>query len=370
MPPLSPVAPFDAGSYEPAPPPGSRGIASGEDLWARPLACVPELLRTFGVSFETVAERAVLAPSVLEDLESRISFADVGRLIIECEAATGCPHFGLLVGQRSGLWAIGVTGGLAEHSASVRKALDVLTKYLHIYDRGAALTLHQRSHREAELVYSIYHPDTPGSRHIAEGALASVLGGLRALCGSRFSPIEVTFACDRPSDTIAYRRCFGSAIRFNAARFAIVFNSSWLERPISGADPRERTRLARLVTELDRSRRASLNERSREALAHLLIAMPPTVGRVAHVLGISRRTLNRRLAREGTSFKALLEDTRSDMARYLLRETRLPAIEIAATLHYTTPSAFSRAFKRWARGTTPRRARGTRAAEPDGLDVA
>jgi AraC-like DNA-binding protein len=83
---------------------------------------------------------------------------------------------------------------------------------------------------------------------------------------------------------------------------------------------------------------------------------------VAQLLGVSVRTLNRRLAREGTSFKALLEAARSSLAGQLLRETRLPAIEIAAALHYTTPSAFSRAFRSWNRGVSPRRIRSAAAA--------
>jgi AraC-like DNA-binding protein len=98
--------------------------------------------------------------------------------------------------------------------------------------------------------------------------------------------------------------------------------------------------------------------------------VPPSVDRVAEVLGVSRRTLNRRLADEGTSFKALLEDTRFAMARQLLRETRLPAIEIAAALHYTTPSAFSRAFRSWTRGTTPRRIRKAPASRSGNADAA
>jgi AraC-like DNA-binding protein len=315
------------------------------------------LLRSFGVSVEAVARRADFAPSILHDAENRIPFAGIGRLMVECASATECPHFGLMVGQRSGVAAVGMIGVLARHSISVRHALRVLMTHLHLHDRGAVLDLNQQSSREMELAYVMYRHDTPGARHIADGALAIAMQFLQTICGARWTPTEVTFACDRPKNMAAYRKCFGAPLRFNAPRFAIAFRTSWLDRPIAGADPRERIRLTKLVTELECSRSASMAERTQAALTHMLIAMPPTVDRVARALGVSRRTLNRRLASEGTSVKALLGDARCALARQLLEETRMPVSEIAATLHYTTPSAFSRAFRSWAGGTSPRRLR-------------
>lgn len=346
-------------------PPSLQAIpaASADDLWAQPLLCIPGLLRSFGVSVETVARQAGISPAILHDPNNRVSFVDIGRLLMECASATGCPHFGLLASQQSGVAAVGVAGVLARHSASVRHALRVLMTHLHLHDRGAVLTLHQRSHGEVELAYAIHHADTPGARHIADGALAIEMQFLQAFCGPCWTPVEVTFSCARPGDTSAYRQFFGAPIRFDAPRFAIAFRTSWLDRPIAGADARERTRLAKLVTELEGSRSMSVTERTREALGQLLIAAPPSVERIARVLGLSRRTLNRRLAQEGSSVKALLEDARGALARQLLEETRMPVGEIAAALHYTTPSAFSRAFRKWSGEVSPRRFRAASAAD-------
>jgi AraC-like DNA-binding protein len=331
--------------------------ATVEDLSVKPLRGIPELLTSLGSDFDAVARRAGECPAALDDPEGHMSFLDVQRLLHECEQATGCPHFGVLLGSRMGISATGILGDLARHATSVLQSLRTIQAHLHLHDRGAVLGLHQRNHREMEIAYVIFHPEHPGSRHIAEGTLAIAMSVLRALCGPRWAPTEVMLARDRPADTAAYRDCFGPDLRFNAPRFAVVFDSGWLSRALPAGDAMERIRLARRVTELERSRRPSTSERARESLTQLLIEAPPSVDRVARLLGVSVRTLNRRLAREGTSFKALLEDARSSLARQLLRDTRLPAIEIAAALHYTTPSAFSRAFRGWNRGMSPRRAR-------------
>lgn len=343
---------------------GAAHRAPIEDLSVQPLTGIPELLSSLGAGFETVARSAGVPDAALEDPAAHLSFLDVERLLQACEQATGCEHFGMLVGMRAGVRATGLLGRLALNATSVLQSLRAIQTHLHLRDRGAVLGLHQRDAREVELAYVIYHPEHPGSRHVAEGVLAIAMAVMRALCGREWSPIEVTFARARPQDPSAYRDCFGPNLRFDAPRFALVFDAAWLGREIPGADAAERVRLARLVTELERARKPSSSERARESLTQLLIEMPPSLDQVARLLGVSPRTLNRRLAREGTSFKALLEDARSSLARQLLRETRMPAIEIAAALHYTTPSAFSRAFRSWNRGTSARRVRTAAAAGP------
>jgi len=85
----------------------------------------------------------------------------------------------------------------------------------------------------------------------------------------------------------------------------------------------------------------------------MVIATPPSSDKVAAVLGIKPRRLREKLEAEGSSVKGLLEDLRCELARQLLEESRMPIGEIAATLHYSQPGAFTRAFKGWT-GETPR----------------
>jgi len=79
---------------------------------------------------------------------------------------------------------------------------------------------------------------------------------------------------------------------------------------------------------------------------------PPTVSDVAERLGISRRTLQRRLADEDCSYSQLLGSIRSERARRLLSKTNRPLYEIATSLGYSDAGSLSRAFQRWT-GTTP-----------------
>lgn len=104
--------------------------------------------------------------------------------------------------------------------------------------------------------------------------------------------------------------------------------------------------------ELIRDLNAPLSARVRAMLRELLPAGESRAQTVAEELFLSQRTFQRQLAAEGTSFQALLEEVRADMARDYLAHTDLSTEEIAYLLAYRDTSSFYRAFQDWT-GTTP-----------------
>lgn len=91
----------------------------------------------------------------------------------------------------------------------------------------------------------------------------------------------------------------------------------------------------------------------RTLAAELALTGPLTVGRIADHLGTSSRTLQRHLADQDVSLRAIVAESRLEIARVLLCKTDLDVQEIAARTGYSTPSGFARAFARWA-GSSPR----------------
>ena len=73
---------------------------------------------------------------------------------------------------------------------------------------------------------------------------------------------------------------------------------------------------------------------------------------IAHLFAMHRRTLSRRLKDSGKGYRTITGETRFEIARQLLQDTRVPLGEIAAALGYSEASAFARAFRRWS-GHTP-----------------
>jgi len=333
-----------------------RALRASEDLWVTPLMTIVPLLHDFGVDPSSVLSTVGVNARVLADPSNRLPFDLVGRLVAECARATKCPHFGLLVGQRSGIASAGPAGELARHSATAGEGVRVLIAHLQLHDRGAILALNARAAAQVELAYVIHHPDTPGAAQILDAAMAIGFAIMQSLCGPRWVPTAVTLSRSRPGNVAPYQSFFRAPVRFDAARSALIFPARWLKQPVASADPAERDRLSKLVAELEAARPVTVTEQVIRALSHVVIAMPPSSNEVARAIGLSPRTLSRRLEAEGTNFRELLEDVRFALARQLLEESRMPIGEIAATLHYSAPEAFSRAFKAWT-GETPRQRR-------------
>jgi AraC-like DNA-binding protein len=150
-----------------------------------------------------------------------------------------------------------------------------------------------------------------------------------------------------------FKRYFDAPQRFNAEQAALVFPADLLRRPIPGADPTVRRTAAALVDALERESPRRTGQAVRRVLRAMLVAGHASEDGVAAAFSMHRRTLNRRLRVEGTTFRRLLEETRFEVARQLLRDTDAAVDQIAGGLGYSGSTAFGRAFKRWS-GLAPR----------------
>jgi AraC-like DNA-binding protein len=324
-----------------------------DEIRIGPAVPVRELLVEFGVDPSPVLARAGFDPSLLRDPDSRIGFDVMGRLVNEAVATTGCLHFGLLLGQRFSPATIGPVFQLMRHSPSVRDALRALVLRLHVHDRGGAPSVLHTGPHEVSMVYGIYHRGDYNLAPIYDAALAIIYSFMRELCGPRWKPLRVTFPYRRPANLTPYRRLFGAPLAFDEKHAAIVMSERWMDAPIPGADPAVHAALDQLVREKEAAEALPISNRVRRVLRSMVLAGSATAEQVAFVFSTSRRSLHRALAADGTSLQLLVNETRFEVARQLLGESDMPAGEIAAALHYSDASAFSRAFKEWS-GASPR----------------
>jgi AraC-like DNA-binding protein len=147
---------------------------------------------------------------------------------------------------------------------------------------------------------------------------------------------------------------FVCAVKFKARRDAIIYRSSDLDRPFLTYNA---GLLALLSPELDRelARQKSgqtIASRVKWVLIRLLGGHRPEIAEVARELGMSGRTLQRRITGESTSFRQLVSDARRELAKQYLLQPSLQLNETACLLGYEDPNSFFRAFREW-EGTTP-----------------
>jgi AraC-like DNA-binding protein len=214
--------------------------------------------------------------------------------------------------------------------------------YHHLNSHGGVIFLRERG-AVAEFGYAIYHRGVRGASQIYDGVLAAIVNYMRELCGTSWGPSEVLIAHTPPADADPYRRLFRCPVRFNSDLNALRFASPWLKRPIPGADPRTFRNLEKQARELPQP---DLIEKLRRSLRVLLLNGVASGDAVADMLEMHRRTLNRRLMQQGTTFREVLDDVRFEAACQLLNDTEMTLDDIAAALAYAGASQFTRAFRR------------------------
>jgi AraC-like DNA-binding protein len=314
-------------------------------------AAIPAVLRALGADPAKVFAEARVDIARFNDPENTIALAAVGRLLDRCVARTGCQHFGLLVGQQGGLQALGLVGLVVRYSPDVGTALRSLENYMHLHNQGAVAALAVASDT-AILSFGIRRPNIEAVEQIGDGTVAASFSMLRTLCGPDWRPIEVRFAHRRPDDIGPFRRLFQAPLHFNAEQNALIFSAEWLAVRLPGADAELQRLLQQQINALELKHGDEFPEQVRSVLRTGLLTGHASAKQVAALFSMHARTLSRRLAAFGTTFKALADEGRFEVARQMLQDTTLDVNQIADSLDYADSSAFTRAFRRWT-GTTP-----------------
>lgn len=312
------------------------------------LTAVPALIRELGVDPATVIAAAGLDSAVLDHGSNRIAYAGFARLLSEAAVRTGCAHFGLLAGGMWRLSDLGPTGEIIRHAPTVGEGLAEFVVHHHLNSTGGVSFLVRRE-GFADLGYAILEPLDCSTAEVYDGVMAAAFNFLREVCGESWAPAEVLLPHVAPADPAPWREYFRAPVRFRAEFAALRFPESTLARAIPGADA-ERLEQARAA--VNAAGKATLVRQAARALRTLLLHGKSSGDDVAQALALHRRTLNRRLSREGTTFQKVLDRVRSAVAKEYLRDSGLAIPDIAAALGYADYVSFTRAFKRWT-GTTP-----------------
>jgi AraC-like DNA-binding protein len=207
---------------------------------------------------------------------------------------------------------------------------------------------------QGDLAYSQLQLPASVALHPAIYEFAIAIGLLRArriTSDPTLSPREVHFMHARPADTSRHERLFRCELVFDASITQLVMSTKALERQMPQADPG----LRHLLEQRADAMLARLPQSGGYAEQVLSLADSElrtiSADHISGRLGVSERTLHRRLAAEGTSYRELIERARKTAALRFLEQPR-SLEEVADLLGYASTQSFQRAFRRWT-GTSP-----------------
>ena len=240
-------------------------------------------------------------------------------------------------------------------SESLYDGLSRLVRYFRLITEGGVLRL-SVSGEECRLTGESWI-ERASANETSDAFWSAIIALCRMTTSDDFSPLALELMRPDPPCAADFYALFRAPIRFNAPGDLMVFSREEVERPL----PTANRQLARANEQViaDYLARFDANNFSDRVRAHLVTALPS--GRiesedVAKELHVSRRTLQRRLADEGTSFSLLLDEARHELALRYIGEDRMSVKEATYVLGFSEPANFTRAFKRWT-GEAPSRFR-------------
>jgi AraC-like DNA-binding protein len=294
-------------------------------------------------------------PALLDDASALLPLQPIADIYERAGARAGDDAFGLHVGENARPVLRDVFDYAVMSRPTIAAAFEELKPLLFVLYPEAEIKLVVRE-GTAGFSYRMAPKEARAQRHRCEALVTTVKKIAESALGrTEPPPICVSFQHPAPRDTSEHARIFRAPVRFDCPASEILFEAEVLDAPVATADPNLSAVLDRhardLLARLPKSARFGDHVR-RSLVAAFARRGPPTLAGLARTMGVSERTLQRRLGEEGTTVQLLTEDVRHELSLEYLRDRSLSVGEVADRLGYSSLAAFSRAFRRW-RGVSP-----------------
>jgi AraC-like DNA-binding protein len=299
--------------------------------------------RLLGLSLREVAHASAL-PFAKLDAGDELTYEETLQLWHGIEELTGDPVWSIRAGSRFSLDQMGVVGPALAHASHLDAALDALVLVMKQFVRNASI----RRVDTAEAAGFEYRMPTLRSRHGADTIFAATIALTRHATGVHLVPYAIEHQMPRQSES-AYRDYFGVVPHWDRPATQLLFARADLALPFRGASPA----LANLLVEhaprllSPASRPASFEHEFQRAFWSAHESGGASLETVANELGLSGRTLQRKLDSMQTSFGAMRARLLQQRADQLLLEDSLSVEDIAQRLGFSSRGALERAYLRW-----------------------
>ena len=285
-----------------------------------------------------------------DSIERHTSMAAYLALWARAMRAVRDPAFPLQVAATP-VESLSLVGLLVMTCATIEEALTQGMRFERLWMSDGRWEILSRSPQEVILGWSapLGSARGLGERACAEAALASMVWGMRALSGRQVIPLRATLAHPAPSPLHAHLEFFGPSLSFQAPADTLAVPAQVLTWPLLHSNPAVARYLQgqcdALMARLDDPR--DVAARLRRVILNQVSDGQLTRASVARHLGMSERTLLRRLQEQGTTFRQVLDDARCAIAHGLLAQGHWTVAQVAGMTGFASPSAFHRAYRRW-----------------------
>jgi AraC-like DNA-binding protein len=310
-------------------------------------------LKRAGVPVAPLVGRVGLTPEVIAEPEVQLNVRSQIAILNEAAIALNDDCIGFTLARDFDLRELGLLYYVMASSQTLGDALKRVARYSRITNEALVFG-YQEGNR---LIISLSYSGVPrhSDRHQMEFCMFAVLRICRVLTGENLVPQHFSISHYRSEGTPEMARFVGTKVEFGADRDEFALNADTRELPLIHSDPYLNDLLLKYCEAALADRRgdkSQLRTKVENAISSLLPHGRVLVGDVARSLGMSERTLTRKLSDEGLNFAEILQQLRRDLAVRYLDDRKLHVSKIAWLLGFREASAFTHACKRWT-GKTP-----------------
>ncbi len=308
-------------------------------------------LDDLGLSAPVVLRLAGLPPSLFEQDRVLLDTAEMFALYRAIEQASGDPTFGLKICGEARIERYDPIAIAALYARSFRDALQRMARYKQLTCPEKVHVEEQADECSVGFEWLLAHEAEP--RLLIDVCFAWVFDIALRGSGNAIRVKRVEFM-RQAADQAQYEAHFACPVHFDAPQNRIVFDIAELDRPFLTHNEEVLAMVApQLEAELaEHLARRTFRDRVKASLKKALAGQRPELRTVARELGLSSRTLQRRLTDERITFQQLVTEARRELARHYLEHSTLELNETAYLLGFEDANSFFRAFQQW-EGSSP-----------------
>ncbi|WP_153765349.1 AraC family transcriptional regulator [Endozoicomonas sp. OPT23] len=309
----------------------------------------------YGIDSSTALQACDIDPGVLDNSVPRISGNQFQSLIHWLVLQVDDDCFGLKSANYVEPGSYSLLGYMAMSCRTLEEVLNKVPEYEAIVGDMGTTFFEQNSDQHIMSWHCLY-PDSVVRPHMISNVLGSWLNFSRRLAdlrNARPEQVLLEFDCSSQNTRNHYEQVFEAPVVFNAGKNSLIFSSSVLNTPLHQPDPQLTAALEQqAIALLKQVQDNPIINQVRKVLTNMITEGLPRRERVAEQLGITERTLQRRLHDAGSGYQQLLDELRLDTAKRWLTSDSLSINEIASRLGFSEAASFHRRFKCWT-GITP-----------------
>ncbi|MEB3048603.1 AraC family transcriptional regulator [Mycolicibacter sp. MYC123] len=294
-----------------------------------------ELLRAVGIRMRDVGNYDVSIP-----------FRSALRAIESAATATATPDFGRRLADRQGIEIVGPVGAAACTAGTVANALTIFSTYMSAYSPAVGISVATLGDPARPFIkFEILLDRVPPCPQSIELTLGVSLRVLRFLLGSGYVPLSAHLPHSPLMPVSEYVEYFGCAVHFVERTTGLMISAADLDRPLHRDDVAHRA----LVDYLNSFTVGGpgLTPSIRSVVRQLLPTGATTLEVIAEQFDLHTKTLQRRLADEGTTFAALVDQVRKEVAGRYLRDDTISLAHVTREIGYAEQSVLTRSCRRW-----------------------